>query len=220
MTARVLCLLPLTMVAALNGQKSQLPREHVIDLVVAAAATQPAATVPLARQLTPNVTTSLTTHEPRPAPLASLEAGAPILNRTAYLIGDAFVFEVTFVNTGSAPVKFPALLGAGRIDRDMAGASVMALTLRFEDRGSANSGLETPFCDGAEPVEGSLVVVQPGERLRVRAPGRWFLGNGDGMQMAATWQRDIQLRAQLQFMKGTRYLELLSAAATPVRLAQ
>jgi hypothetical protein len=220
MTAKVLCLLPLAMAAALNGQQSRPPREHNIDLLAIASATEQVPKVPLARQLTIDVSISVTTHEPPRAPLASIGADAPIFDRAAYQIGDSFVYEVTFVNSGSAPVTFPTLLQADRVDRDIAGASVAVLALRFEDEALGPQKVGYSVLYGAEPVEGSLLIVEPGERLRVRAQGKWFLGNGVMPSMQEHWQRDVQVRAQLQFMKGRRYLELVSGASTPVRLRQ
>jgi hypothetical protein len=220
MSAKVLCLLPLAIVALLNPQRSQPSREHLIDLVAAAAAGEVAAVVPPARQLTLDTALSVGTHEPRRPPLAAIAIEAPTLDRGSYQIGDSFVFEVILLNTGKRPVDFPVLADAGRIDRDMPGASAASITLRFEDDelGSQQVGYHVLY--GADPVHGSLVKVNPGERVRIRTPATWFLGNSTKQQMPKRWQRDLELRARLQFTQGKQYLEVVSTTTTAVRLEQ
>jgi hypothetical protein len=190
-------------------------REHLIDLTVApAAATGPAA--PGIHQLTLRVPIGGEAHEPRKPP--PIRLSAPELERPDYRIGDLFEFEVVFQNIGDVPIAFPTMPDGSAVDRDMPGAGLAAVALTFNDEilGGQIVGLQTLY--GATEIEGSLISVQPGERLRIRARSTWNLSSATGTPYEPHWPRPLKVKALVRLVgNGVLRMSEQSTGVTAVQ---
>ena len=198
--------------AAASQQKPA--REHLIDLTVAAAAvTRPA--LPAIHQLTLQVPILVETDVPQKPP--PIRVSAPELERPDYRVGDAFEFEVVFQNIGDVPIAFPTMPEGSAVDRNMPGAGLAAVALTFNDailRGQI-VGLQTLY--GANEIQGSLISVQPGERVRIRARSTWHLSSATGTPYEPDWPRPLKVKAVVTLV-GNGFLRMSeeSNAITPV----
>jgi hypothetical protein len=190
-------------------------REHLIDLTVApAAARGPAA--PGVRQLTGDVPIRVSTDVPRKAP--PIRVSAPELERPDYRVGDPFEFEVVFQNIGDVPIAFPTLPDGSAVDREMPGAGLAWVALTFTDEilGRQIVGLQTLY--GSNGIEGSLIAVQPGERVRIRARSTWILSSARGTPYEPHWPRQLKVKATVTLVgKDVLRLSEESNAVTPVQ---
>lgn len=189
--------------------------EHVIDLVALKAAEGPTdttAAVPQHRRWNDHPQGMASHNAPRPAPPVILEA--PLLDRSGYVIGDEFFFEVVVKNTGTKPMPFPTSLDGARVDREAPGAMMATIVLTFSDElwGRQLVGNQTLY--GAEGLAGSLLVVRPGEQIRVRAKSQWFLTSGARKAVPDRWIRDLELHSTLMLSGPGKQSFITSSAAT------
>ena len=189
-------------------------REHLIDLTVAAAAVTGAG-VPAIHQLTLQVPVVVETHVPQKPP--PIRVSAPELERPDYRAGDAFEFEVVFQNIGDVPIAFPTIPEGSAVHRDMPGAGLAAVSLTFNDAilGGQTVGLQTLY--GANEIQKSLISVQPGERVRIRARSTWRLTSATGTPYEPHWPRPLKVKAVVTLVGNGfwRFFEE-SNATTPV----
>jgi len=101
------------------------------------------------------------------------------LERTSFLWGDSFVYEVVIENTGRALVTLPwspddAQFGDSirRSPEYVEAAVGVEVRPRRESQVAAVLRLQGLF--GAPSVPGSLPQLAPGERALVRVPGQWW----------------------------------------------
>ncbi len=189
-------------------------REHLLDLTVAPAAEKGLAAV--SRQLTLQVPIRADADVPRKAP--AIQVSAPQLDRPDYRIGDPFEFEVVFQNIGDAPIAFPTLPDGSAVDRDAPGAGLASVALTFTDEvlGRQIVGLQTLY--GAKGIEGSVISVQPGERVRIRARSTWILSRSTGTPYEPHWPRQLKVKATVTLVgKDVLRLSEESNAVTPVQ---
>jgi hypothetical protein len=190
-------------------------REHVIDLTIAPAPGA-ATAMPGPRQLTLQVPFVASADVPRKQP--PIRVSAPELERPDYRIGDPFVFEVVFQNVSDAPIAFPTLPDGSAVDREMPGAALAAVGLAFDDQILGHQVVSPQALYGANPIEGSLIAVQPGERVRIRARGTWILSRSTGTPYEPHWPRPLKVKASVMLVgNGVLYLQEQSNAVTPVQ---
>ncbi|MDQ3418573.1 MAG: hypothetical protein M3541_07280 [Acidobacteriota bacterium] len=179
---------------------------------------EPADPVPAGKRLTLQAPVEVTPHQPKSEPALALLG--PQLDRAAYNWGDAFVYQWVVENRSKQPVTFPVLSDDDRVNRDMPGATIAYIGLRFADEAFAGQGIGGHALYGADSVPDSLVVVGPGERLRIRAPGRWALtraskgagGDADGM---------YQVRASVQMVRrGENLFAIESVTSATVSITK
>jgi hypothetical protein len=185
--------------AALALSDTQV-KEHYIDLVsaTAVAAENP---VPLSERLTLQQPMLVTTHVKSPEP--ALRVLLPQLDRPIYAWGDSFVCEWVIENRGDQPFRFPTLPTDDQIRRDMPGATVAAVGLRFSDKQLDGEIVGMHGLYGANSVPDSLTIVAPGDRVRIRAGGKWRL-MGVSKTVIPTAQREYQVRGTIQVAHSGR----------------
>jgi hypothetical protein len=205
-----------TLALASMGQPTRLPIEHDIDLVDVSTRGQ-VETVPSHRRLTPAFVESLTTDEASTKPLR-LAAQLLELEREAFSIGESSVYEIVLQNISTSPIKFPSLVGSGHVDRDMAGATVATISLRFEDEVLGRQIIGYRALYGADDVPGSLLIIRPGERLRLRARAQWLLTSAMRKPLQGRWERDLDVRALVQLKAGREQVQMISANGRAVQL--
>lgn len=185
-------------VLSAQEQPFQVP-DYVVDLVASTERT-PLDAVPESDQLRfprPDKTPNLP-HEDRDKPVLAISLLT--LGRSAYEVGDEFTYEVVVKNISGRSINLPTSPDAGRFRRGMPGARLAALSLNFSDAVLGKQTVGLNFLYGSEAVSGSLVTMQPGETMLIRATGHWYLISGimpgikPGMD---SWRRELQLRALL-----------------------
>jgi len=120
------------------------------------------------------------------------------LDRAAYNVGDAVVYELLLRHIGSTPFRLPwsrdpeAVRGAPRIQS-------ASFLLRFTDKalGSQLVGSEN-ILYGAPSVPDTILTIRPGETVRVRAASQWWFTKSLPEPPAAGWVRPVSVRAQVQ----------------------
>lgn len=188
---------------------------HVLDLIVAEQAkTEAVESVPSEDRLMPPSGAGIASHGPREQ--LPLELTLTSLDRTGYRAGDDLLFELLIRNIGQRPFSFPASLDGRRFRRGMPGATVGTVALAFRDDQLSSQLVGLQILYGADVVPGSLISVQPGETLSIRAGGKWLLHGS----VPAGLVRDIKLRAQLDIYRANQIYHplVISANTLQVRL--
>lgn len=127
------------------------------------------------------------------------------LDRSGYAIGDGFIFELVLKHVGTKPFPFPWSRDPKIVNPNVPGARQAAFLLNFKDSVIGPQLLATEnITYGADSVPGSLVVLQPGDTVRVRGEGQWYLTRATSKPPPDGWIRDLTLSAQLQIsgLKG------------------
>ena len=210
----VLLVYATTLIATAQAQV----REHDIDLLTRTDSGTPTP-VPIDKRLTLAQPLLVSSHDPKP-PESALVVLAPQLDRATYQWGDPFVCVWVLENRGKEPVAFPTLTADDRVARDMPGATMAAVFLRFVDDRAAGELVGAQALYGAESVPGSLLVVQPGERARIRGKGTWSL-MGISKITAASSAGAYQVKATAHVMRqGGRNFSTESVAALTISLRE
>jgi hypothetical protein len=179
--SRVAECLVLASAVAIGATQSQ-GREHVLDFL----GTTPMEKVDRdlgGRRLSMQQPTAVAPHGNRQDP--GIAVLRPELDRGAYTWGDPFVVEWTIENRGTQPLKFPTRMDQGQVSTAMPGAVLVVVALNFQNEGLTNEIVGVLPLVGADSLPGSLLVVQPGERIRIRAPGKWRLGGAAKLPIPA-----------------------------------
>jgi hypothetical protein len=184
------CALALGLLTGLGSQQTVSPRERLIDLTVAPTISSGA--VPEARQLTPQVPAVGSSRSDETKRIRVL---APQLDRADYRLGESFFFDVLVENTGSEAIEFPTLLDPASVDRQMAGATVAAITLSFKDEILGLQAVSPQLLYGAREVPGSLIALPPHGVVRIRAQGQWLLIGATSPSRPDQWPRSLQIQA-------------------------
>lgn len=72
---------------------------------------------------------------------------------------------------------------------------------------------------GADQFAGSLIVVEPNDRVRIRAQGRWVMSRATGTLRKEQWPRPLQLKATVTLAgKGIMRIIDASKGTVPVLL--
>lgn len=125
---------------------------------------------------------------------------APQFDRAVYSVGDAFIYELVLENAGTSALTFPSGIDDDYVARDMPGATLAVIGLSFVDKALGPQVLGTQILAGAEPLAGTLIVVQPGERVRIRAGGMWSMSRPSKSSTTDNWPRSFQVKATVQIV--------------------
>lgn len=143
------------------------------------------------------------------------------LDRSGYALGDRVVFEVLLKHVGATPFALPwasdpeAVRGASRVQ-----SAVFLLGFTDKTLGSQLIGSEKVLY-GASSVPGSVLVLKPGDTVRVRAEGRWWLSRAFPEPPAGGWLRNVSVSAQLQVEGVNDFIPLVdSTNALRIQLLQ
>lgn len=181
---------------------------HLIDLVASTPQPSDLGGVPESERLRVPFGRSGRPDHDRPlvAPFAMRLLG---LDRTSYLVGDTFIYELLVSNTGATAVMFPNSPDSSRFRQDMTGAVAASVFLTFDDSslGSQVIGSQTLF--GAPAVSQSIVVIAPGETLQLRAKGSWLLQSSLASPVSRPWQRELHVKGALQVFSHSQAQPLI-----------
>lgn len=202
------------------AQAKQAGQEHLVDLISQAAVprNEAAGVVPYERRFTGQHPQGFLSHgKTKDAP--SVIVRPPSLDRIGYTVGDVIYFDVIIENVGPKPMKFPTSLDGARVARAMPGATMVALALSFQDEILGSQIVGQQFLYGADPIAQSLVLVRPGERVRIRAQGQWLLQSGARKELPDQWVRNLDIGATVQLTgPGGQYLLASSMSTVSVQL--
>jgi hypothetical protein len=84
--------------------------------------------------------------------------------------GDQFVYEVVLENIGNEAVRIPWSPEGHLFSKRMENATLATISISSL---SNPEPITSAILYGAEPVLGSLLKLDPGDKARVRAPGVW-----------------------------------------------
>jgi hypothetical protein len=137
------------------------------------------------------------------------------LDRTSYLIGDSLTFEVLVKHVGQKPFSLPWGREKSAFSSAKGPGQRAAFLLTFTDSqlGRQYIGHENSTY-GFQSVPGSFLVVRPGDTVRVRAKGRWYLMAGFPKPPPDGWSKDISVRAELQLHGLSGVLPLVDSTNT------
>ena len=111
----------------------------------------------------------------RDKPVLPLRLSLTALDRGAYRLGDDAVYEVTIENVGAGIVRLPWTADNQPFRRTVTGARVATVSLVIDDPELATYVIALQAFYGADSVAGSVLDLQPGHKVRVRAGGPWSL---------------------------------------------
>lgn len=94
-------------------------------------------------------------------------------DNSAYHNGDLFTYEVLLHYTGTEPMAFPTSADPSFFDKSMTTLRLARVEIHFSDQvlGDQLGAGQTAY--GADDVMGSLIVLQPGDTVRMRLRGAW-----------------------------------------------
>ena len=207
-TGLAVLLIPLWVLKDVTPHAQGQPPTHVVDLVTAAAKTPVGDEVALSKRLRiPFGRQGRADHDPElPKPLVLQLVST---DRSSYIVGDEFVYELLISNRGSQPVEFPVSPHAGRFSDSTRAALAARGALTFQDAARGRQGVGAIALHGAPEVPGSIVVVGPSETLELRAPGQWYLQSSFPTSPARGWARELEVKAFVQAYSTKQALDLI-----------
>lgn len=223
MSLKAVAIIASLTVGVAPGVAQTTSREYYVDLVSAARtaslANEGAPTVPSTRRFSGTEGPGVVSDAANP-PGADVELQLSAIDRPGYQIGDVFFYEIVVKNNGRAAIRVPTAFDSARVARDMPGATMAVLALTFSDAILGSQTIGEQFLYGSDVVPNTSIILSPGERVRIRAQGRWFLGSGfGGRRMLGEWTRDIDVHAVLRVIgPGSEYVTASSTSAVRVQL--
>jgi hypothetical protein len=120
------------------------------------------------------------------------------LDKRQYEIGERFVYELSIQNIGKQTVAIPWELDREKALKSAAELSVISLHLTINELGNdAIFGAERIFASQVTPD--TFKNLPPGGRVRIRAPGVWYLGNQElAKKVFQTLPRRFTVRARVK----------------------
>jgi hypothetical protein len=195
---------------AFSGTQPQRPQAHLLDFTQAPPALSSEDSV---RSREASLTRSLPTSWRSDAPPVPLQVTLVELDRTGYAIGDSVLYDVTLKHVGTKPFLFPWSRRTSEFSRvaPVTRRAAVLLTIKDEMLGSQLIGSDN-VSFGAESVDGSLLVLQPGDTVTVRAQGRWYLQAGMPAPPPDGWVRNVAVKAQLQIEGLNDYIPIVQSS--------
>ncbi len=196
------------------GISSRQPRSYEIDFVAEKPDVEVLA-AQMSKRRDPEVgVTNLSVWEEGDGPVP-FQLMLAALDRPGYAIGERFIFDVVLKHVGSKPFAFPWSRDHRGIRRSVPNARKASIMLSFKDSvlGTQLLGAENTTY-GAPSIPNSLVMLEPGDTLRIRATGEWYLGAGTPAPPPDEWVRDLTISAQLQIHGLTRFQPLVNSTNT------
>ena len=187
------------------------PREHVLDLIAVPSiggtlVPVEQGSVPSNRRLTSGSVVISSHSEPPPSPF-TLMIERLAFDRGSYAVGESFVVEVHFRNTGRSPVLFPWSVDSSLFEATVPGSYVAVVGLQ-----DAKTALPLGFTEmvtlyGAPNVPNSLEEILPRETVLIRVKTDWLMYEGN-----------LRMHAVLRPSYGGRaYPAIVSKNITPVQ---
>jgi hypothetical protein len=151
----------------------------------------PIGTVPPSERISPGAVIS--SHRPVLRPpfevtLVALDAPNYIIPTT-----EPFAFEVALKNIGAQPTDVPTSVDNSQIRGNESGARWIGIAPVSDNTSSDSPGILGEVLYGSPSVPGSLVTINPGGSVTIRARGFWLKGLALGVAV-----RTLSLRAVLQ----------------------
>jgi hypothetical protein len=151
---------------------------------------------------------------------ASAKLTLVALDRTVYEFGDPVVFEVDIENTGRQPMVLPwspdqALFPLER-RASMQGYRSATVTLWVQSRATGKdlAWLDGQTLQGTEELSGTLQVLAPRQRARLRLPGRWHASDAQMSAALADQGGEVQVIAiaslptERRVFKSTNHIDV------------
>jgi hypothetical protein len=134
---------------------------------------------------------------PGPRPVRPVGISLESLDRTRYVVGDPLVYEVVITNTSGQAFAFPTSIDPRIVRRGMPGARLAAVSLAFDDEVFGGQLIASKLLYGANAVPGTIELLQPGDTLRIRASGAWWLGRALKPGVPSRVVRDLAVSAHV-----------------------
>jgi hypothetical protein len=180
--------------------RSSVPTTYVLDFVTAPAETDTPTDRARQREAgLPGPGMHFSTDSERlPLQLSLLE-----LDRTGYTVTDRVVYDVALKHVGTTPVPFPMARTTTAFSRAHVVTRRVSILLHIRDDviGDQLIGHEsTAYSSDSLPE--TFVMLKPGDTVRVRGVGNWFLMENQKTPLPASWLRDVTVKALLQYYGG------------------
>ena len=122
------------------------------------------------------------------------------LDRPGYTVGDRVIYEVALKHVGTKPLPFPVAQTTAPFSRTHPVTRQVFFLLHFKDEilGDQLIGVESTAYSGDSLPE-TFVMLHPGDTMRVRGKGDWFLMESQKPPLPISWLRNVSVRAQLQY---------------------
>jgi len=180
------------------------PPTHTLDLLVQNPEPPSGDQVEPSRQLrVPFGRYGKPDHEAEPP--KSLSAQLLGFDRTSYVLGDDFVYEVLLTNDGKKPFRFPTSLDASRFHKDMPHAIAVSVFLMFEDEFLGKQVVGSQLLYGSPDVPGTLMLIGPSETLELRAKGTWWLQSAFRKPMENGWAKSLRVQSEIHVSSNEEY---------------
>ena len=137
-------------------------------------------------------------HSPQPVNPVTISLAS--LDRTRYTVGDKVIFEVVVTNTSGRAFSFPTLVDPRIVRRGMPGATLATVCLTFDDDVFGSQIVALQLLYGATAVPNSMELLQPGDSLRIRASGAWWLQTAFKTAVPSRAVRDVAVKGMLSLM--------------------
>jgi hypothetical protein len=137
------------------------------------------------------------------------------LDRSGYTIGDEATFEVLLKHKGTEPFPFPISQDRARFNREVLGAIRASVLLTVKDSmiGTQLVGADN-IALGATSEPDSIVLLLPGDTVRIRAQAQWYFNKPFLERPADGWVRTVAVRAHLQVHGVRGFVPIVESANT------
>ena len=174
------------------------PKTYVLDFVTAPSETDTLAD--RARQREAGFSRLPGMHYTSDSERLPLELTLLQLDRPGYTVGDRVIYEVALKQVGTKPLLFPVAQTTTPFSRAHPMTRRVSILLRIQDEvlGDQLIGHESTAYSG-DSLPDTFVMLKPGDTLRVRGVGDWFLMESQKPPLPTSWLRNVSVRAQLQY---------------------
>ena len=185
---------------ALGQEASPVPNTYLLDFVsVPPEADTPAERARQREAGFGGLGIHFTTESERlPLELTLLE-----LDRPGYTVAERVVYEVVLKHVGTKPLPFPVAQTTAPFSRTHPITHQVMILLHINDDVVGDQLIgqgSTAYSSDSLPE--TFVMLKPGDAVRVRGVGNWFLMENQKTRLPTSWLRDVTVRAQLQFYGG------------------
>jgi hypothetical protein len=190
----------MTATLALGQTASAVPQTYVLDFVTAPAETDTPAD--RARQREAGVG-GLGIHFATDSERLPLELTLVQLDRSGYTVADRVFYEVALKHVGTRPLPFPIAQTTRPFSRTHPIARQVMILLHINDEvlGDQLIGQGTTAYSGDSLTE-TFVMLKPGDTVRIRGVGNWFLMENQLPPLLTNWTRNVTVKALLQYYGG------------------
>jgi hypothetical protein len=125
------------------------------------------------------------------------------LDRPGYTVTDRVVYEVSLKHVGTKPLPFPVAQTTIPFNRANAVTRRVSILLHMEDEILGDQLIghgSTAYSSDSLPE--TFVMLNPGDTVRVRGVGNWFLMENQKTALPGSWLRNVTVRALLHYYGG------------------